>query len=180
MHNRSKRVIRHSIKRQAITDIRRDYKFKWTCETSATKQVCMLHKMREYLLQILKKYVPSEVSAISCRFRSCQTWSAIGVLWATFLMMVWETQWQEIVSRTFFKIYTLLITEQLIKHMTKFKVRVSSKHYMKSKPIKCVSSGGVNVAAKHDISMSFIFILAKMKKQSLNLGKQLLWICLKN
>ena len=78
------------------------------------------------------------------------------------------------------QIYTLLITEQLIKHMTKFKGRVSSKHYMKSKPIKCVSSGGVNVAAKHDISMSFIFILAKMKKQSLNLGKQLLWICLKN
>ena len=64
--------------------------------------------------------------------------------------------------------------------MTKFKGRMSSKHYMKNKPIKCVSSGGVNVAAKHDISMSLIFILAKMKKQSLNLGKQLFWICLEN
>ena len=64
-------------------------------------------------------------------------------------------------------------------HMTKCKVRMS-KGRMKNKPKKCVSSGGVNAAAKQDICMSLIFILIKRKKQSLGLSKQVFWICLRN
>ena len=59
---------------------------------------------------------------------------------------------------------------------TKLKDRMSCKQYMKNKPI----SGGVDAAAKQDICMSLIFILAKEEKQSLGLGKQLFWICLRN
>ena len=69
---------------------------------------------------------------------------------------------------------------QLIdEHITKFKGRMSCKQYMKNKPIKWVSSGGVDAAAKQNICMILIFILAKRKKQTLGLGKQLFWICLK-
>ena len=48
MHTRSKCIIRHSRKRQPISDIWRDYQFKWTWETylGPNKSICHIKQER--------------------------------------------------------------------------------------------------------------------------------------
>ena len=129
---------------------------------------------------------------MSCRFRSCQTWSSSGVLAATCLVIVWETQWQEIFSWTLFRIYILLITADssdrtykmfiVINHLNKgFQEamsdaerqsmmntwgRMSCRQYMKSKPIKWSFKGWCRCFSQTGFCMSLIFILAKGKNRA--------------
>ena len=48
-----------------------------------------------------------------------------------------------------------------MRYLTQKEVRVYCKKYMEKKPIKWVSSGCVDAAAKQDICMRLIFISAK-------------------
>ena len=165
----------------------------------------MLHKTGESLLQILKKYVHFYVSTISCRFKSCQTWSATrSLLWPN----VKRANDKKSLQWTFFKIYILLIIKQLMnlarlmrcivinhlnkafqdamsgaerqsidEHLTKFKGRMSCQQYMKNNPIKrCFWQWW----QKRISVCVWSLFWQKGKKQSLALGKQLFWTCLRH
>ena len=100
MHTRSKCIIRHSRKRLPIFDIWRDYKFKWTWETylGPNKSICHTKQERATIPEWIRAFLGINYIMSIAKLPNVKCYWSVPCL-----MMVWQTQWQEIILQTFFK-----------------------------------------------------------------------------